>query len=52
LGQKVRAREAIRELLKIEPNLTISSLQPRMRMQHESVWTKFSEALRLAGLPD
>jgi tetratricopeptide (TPR) repeat protein len=52
LGQKDRAREAIRELLKIEPNLTISNLQSRMRMQHESVWTKFSEALRLAGLPD
>ncbi len=51
-GQKDRAQEAIRELLKIEPNLTISSLQPRMRMQHESVWKSFSEALRLAGLPE
>src|SRR5262245_40663931 len=52
LGQKDRAQEAIRELLKIEPNLTISNLQPRMRMQHKSVWANFSEALRLAGLPE
>jgi len=51
-GQKDRAHEAIGQLLKIEPSLTISNLQPRMRMQHESVWKKFSEALRLAGLPE
>jgi TolB-like protein/Tfp pilus assembly protein PilF len=52
LGQKNRAREAIRELLKIEPHLTISSFRARMLMLHENVWTKLSEALRLAGLPE
>ena len=52
LGQKDRASEAIRELLKIEPHLTISHLRARMQMAHKNVWTKFSEALRLAGLPE
>jgi tetratricopeptide (TPR) repeat protein len=52
MGQKDRAGEAIRELLKIEPHLTISSLGARMKMQDKSVWSKFSEALRLAGLPE
>lgn len=52
LGQIERAREAMRELRKIEPHLTISSLHARMQMQHESVWKKFSGALRLAGLPE
>jgi TolB-like protein/tetratricopeptide (TPR) repeat protein len=52
LGQKDRASEAIRELLKIEPHLTISSFRARMLMLHDNVWTKLSEALRLAGLPE
>ena len=52
LGQKDRASEAIRELLKIEPHLTISGFRARMLMLHENVWTKLSEALRLAGLPE
>jgi TolB-like protein/cytochrome c-type biogenesis protein CcmH/NrfG len=52
LGQKDRASEAIRELLKIEPHLTVSDLRARMLMAHEKLWTKFSEALRLAGLPE
>ena len=52
LGQKDRASEAIRQLLKIEPHLTISDLRARMLMAHEKLWTKFSEALRLAGLPE
>ena len=52
LGEKDRAREVIRDLHKIEPLLTISNLQTRMRMAHESLWRKFSEALRLAGLPE
>jgi tetratricopeptide (TPR) repeat protein len=52
LGQIERAREAMRDLRKIEPHLTISSLHARMQMQHESVWKKFSGALRLAGLPE
>jgi TolB-like protein/Tfp pilus assembly protein PilF len=52
LGQRDRASEVMRDLRKIEPHLTISILRARMRMAHESVWTKFSEALRLAGLPE
>jgi TolB-like protein len=52
LGQKDPAKEAILELLKIEPHLTISSLGARMRMQHESVWAQLANGLRLAGLPE
>ena len=51
-GQKDRAGETIRDLLKIEPHLTISSFRARMLMADESVWTKFSDALRLAGLSE
>jgi TolB-like protein len=52
LGQKDHASETIRQLLKIEPHLTISDLRARMLMAHERLWTKFSAALRLAGLPE
>jgi TolB-like protein/tetratricopeptide (TPR) repeat protein len=52
LGQKDRASEAMRELLKIEPQLTLSNLHARTRFMEESEWIKFSEALRLAGLPE
>lgn len=52
LGEIDRANEAIREMLKIEPHLTISSLRARMLMQHQDVWKQFSEALRRAGLPE
>ena len=52
LGQRDRASEVILDLLKIEPNLTISGLRSRLLMAHENFWTKFSEALRLAGLPE
>jgi adenylate cyclase len=52
LGQRDRASEVMLDLLKIEPNLTISGLRSRLLMAHENFWTKFSEALRLAGLPE
>ena len=52
LGEKDRAREVMRDLHKIEPHLTISNLRARMLMAHERLWTKFSQALRLAGLPE
>jgi TolB-like protein/cytochrome c-type biogenesis protein CcmH/NrfG len=52
LGQKEQANDAVRELLKIEPQLTISGLRARMRMLEAAVWARFSEGLRLAGLPE
>jgi TolB-like protein/class 3 adenylate cyclase len=52
LGQRDRAKEAVRELLKIEPQLTISSLRARTLAMEESVWIMFSDGLRLAGLPE
>jgi adenylate cyclase len=40
LGQKEQANDAVREVLKIEPQLTISSLRTRMRMLEASVWAR------------
>ena len=51
LGQKDLASEAIREVLRIEPHLTISILRARFQVLDKNVWKKFSEDLRLAGLP-
>jgi len=52
LGRKDLASEAVRELLRIEPHLTISSLRARFQVLDRNVWKKFSEDLRLAGLPE
>jgi tetratricopeptide (TPR) repeat protein len=52
LGQRDRAREALQELLKIEPELTLSSLRARLQFVEKSVWEKLSDGLRLARLPE
>jgi tetratricopeptide (TPR) repeat protein len=52
LGQREKAAEVIREVLKIEPQLTLSKLRGRTTFLEESAWTKYEEALRLAGLPE
>jgi TolB-like protein/Tfp pilus assembly protein PilF len=52
LGQVDAAREAVADNLRIEPGLTISKLHARRIYMHESLWEKFSEGLRLAGLPE
>jgi TolB-like protein/cytochrome c-type biogenesis protein CcmH/NrfG len=52
VGQIDQARETLQELLKGEPDLTISTLGARMRMLHQSVWNNYAAALRLAGLPE
>jgi TolB-like protein len=48
LGQRDRAHEVIREVLEIEPNLTVSSLRRRLFVINEL----YAGALRLAGLPE
>jgi tetratricopeptide (TPR) repeat protein len=50
MGQKEEAAAIIRELLKIHPDLTVSSWRARTPL-HESMAQKLGEALRLAGLP-
>jgi TolB-like protein/Tfp pilus assembly protein PilF len=52
LGQIDKAREIMREVLKIEPDLTISTLRGRLTHMEESVWKTFSNGLRCAGLPE
>ena len=42
----------MREVLKIEPDLTISTLQARMSYVDDRVWKTYSEGLRRAGLPE
>jgi hypothetical protein len=42
----------MREVLKLEPQLTLSKLRARMGFMEESVWNKYADALRLAGLPE
>jgi hypothetical protein len=51
-GQIDAAREAIADNLRIEPGLTISKLHARRASMHDDLWRKFSEGLRLAGLPE
>jgi tetratricopeptide (TPR) repeat protein len=52
IGQLEKASQVVEELLRIEPQLTISGLRARVPFVVESYWTVFSEALRLAGLPE
>jgi TolB-like protein/tetratricopeptide (TPR) repeat protein len=52
LGQKEKAATALRQVLEIEPQLTLSRLQSRLLGIDEGVWSKVAEGLRLAGLPD
>jgi hypothetical protein len=42
----------LQEVLKIEPQLTLSKLRARLMHYDESVWNKFADGLRLAGLPE
>ena len=49
-GQREAAAAALRELLKIDPTLTISQLRARLMFMHETVWRTYADGLRLAGL--
>jgi TolB-like protein/Flp pilus assembly protein TadD len=52
LGQKDKAASALRDMLSIEPKLTLTILRLRLVGIDERVWSKVAEGLRLAGLPD
>jgi TolB-like protein/Flp pilus assembly protein TadD len=52
LGRRDEAAAAVQRLLRIEPELTISSLRARVMFMDESVWDKFAGGLRLAGLSE
>jgi len=51
LGQQDRARHAVRQLLEIEPDLTISGFFARIPVPLESMAKTYAEALKAAGLP-
>jgi TolB-like protein len=52
LGEHAGAADAIRRALAIEPELNLARLRVRMNFWPEGAWRRFSENLRLAGLPD
>ena len=52
LGELDRAAEVMREVLAIEPGLTISKMRARLDFWPEATWDRYAEALRLAGLPE
>jgi hypothetical protein len=52
LGQRDKAAEAVQDMLKLEPQLKLSNLRARSMYYGDSVWNKFADGLRLAGLPE
>jgi len=52
LGRKEKARDALEDMLKIEPDLTLATLRARLLGIDDRVWSKVAEGLRLAGLPE
>jgi TolB-like protein/Flp pilus assembly protein TadD len=52
LGDIDGAGRAVRELLGLEPHLTVQILRARMAHMDDSALGPFMEALRIAGLPD
>jgi len=52
LAQKDNTADAVRELLKLEPQFTLSKLRARSMQYDEKVWNKLADGLRLAGLPE
>jgi len=51
LGRIESATQVIGDLLKIEPDLTVTKLRWRLRHMDESLLRTFLEGLALAGLP-
>jgi tetratricopeptide (TPR) repeat protein len=52
VGERDRAAQIVRELLTIEPELTISGFLTRIQVPLESMAKTYADALRAAGLPD
>jgi TolB-like protein/Flp pilus assembly protein TadD len=52
VGQRDRAAQVVQEMLKIEPELTISGFFNRIPVPLESMARTYAEALRVAGLPE
>ena len=51
-GRLNYAAEAIRGVLRVEPQLTLTKLRARLMFIDEKTWNDYSAALRVAGLPE
>ena len=51
-GRLNDAAQITRQVLGIEPQLTLARLRTRLMFIEENVWHRYSAALRLAGLPE
>jgi tetratricopeptide (TPR) repeat protein len=52
LGQRAEAADVVRQILIIEPQLTLSKQRARSMFIDDSVWNRYAEGLRLAGIPE
>ncbi len=52
LGRVEEAAKVVRQLLKLEPQLTLSTFSSRVPYMDEGLLKQYLEALRTAGLPD
>jgi TolB-like protein len=53
LGNREKAAKFVHELMKVDPQLTVSRLRDRVPFAlNEPLWKMYSEGLRLAGLPE
>ena len=53
LGNQEKAASFVQELMKVDPQLTVSGLRDRVPFAlNEPLWKMYSEALRQAGLPE
>jgi hypothetical protein len=52
LGESEKASVAVKEMLKIEPQFTLSSFRAQLRVPDGVQGERFFDALRLAGFPD
>ena len=51
ISRRRQAEAAMKDLLDIEPQLTVATLRERMMNVAEQPWTEYAAALRQAGLP-
>jgi TolB-like protein len=51
-GEADKAAAVMREILDIEPDLTLTKLRARLMFMSDWCWTSFSDGLRGAGLPE
>ena len=52
LGHTAKAANLVREILQIEPKLTVSALRARLTFQDERFRNDLCDCLRIAGLPE